>query len=78
MAEIRDGAEDNLIGTIVEVKSYRTQGYPPDSLARVLGWYGGHIDQPEIVYELEFSDGTTIFMPRDEFNRLGVEDAKRR
>ncbi|GAG87927.1 unnamed protein product [marine sediment metagenome] len=59
--------KDGLVGKVVKVKYYRTQGYPAGSRARVLGWYGGTIEHPAILYELEFSDGAAIFVPRDEF-----------
>lgn len=60
--------KDELVGRVVKVRYYRTQGYPAGSLARVLGWTNCPIHKAkEPLYELEFSDGTVIFVPRDEF-----------
>ena len=57
--------KDELVGRVVRVTYYRTQGYPAGSLTRVLWWASeGHSG---VVYACEFPDKTIVFLPRDEF-----------
>lgn len=58
---------NGLVGRTVTVKYQRVQQYPPGSMAKVLGWFGGTAEQLEIMYLLEFPDGTTVYAVKDEF-----------
>jgi len=60
--------EEDLVGRKVRVKYYRAEGYPPGSMAMVIGWIGGTLEHPAILYKLAFSDGSVIFVPRKEFD----------
>ena len=58
--------KDELVGRVVRVKYYRTQGYPAGSLARVLWWASEREGHSGVVYACEFSDRTVVFLPREE------------